>query len=287
MIPRALLSSAFTEVDEKPIPVAGDTVLIGNSEGSFEPVRTPLDALNEVGSQQQFAVSGTAVLIPPSGTIAPNGTTTLAIALPQTYDMGLWVYLPAGAITSVGGGAEGLYWAVASTTQILQFKNNYVDPDAAEFIPRSPATVGSNATGSDSAYATVDSTNLTMANLTIPADSMGLNGRVDVDVHFSQISSGNAMRNMVQISDNDLTRLNSSANLSARHISFFQNMGVASKQVAGADSSVVAGKTDPALRFSEDTTADIQLTCKGWMHSGELATGYVLLDSLKFEITTA
>lgn len=282
-----LYDIGHTERTEKLVPVAADSVIIGDSAASFALKRTTLGAQNAVGSQQQFVTSGTAVLLPPSGTIAPNGTTTLASALPETYDMGLWVYLPAGAITSVGGGVEGLYWAVASTTSILQFKNNFVDPSAAEFVPRPPDTVGTNATGSDSAYTSIASTNLLMANVTIPADSMGLNGRIDVDAHFSQNTGTQPRRTMVQISDTDMTRINSSANTSARHISFLQNLGVASKQVGGADSSPVAGKVDPAARFAEDTTADLQLTFKGYLHATDIATEFVILDAFMVVITTS
>ena len=63
----------------------------------------------------------------PSGTVAADGTITLATALPTTYSGGMWGRLPAGAVV---GGAAGLYWIVFSSTAVGAVKTSFADPAA-------------------------------------------------------------------------------------------------------------------------------------------------------------
>ena len=131
--------------------------------------RTNTTAL-ELKSNLQEIVNVIPVIIPNSSTVATNGSITLT-ALPDTYALGAWVYLPAGAIV---GGAAGFYWTVFSSTTEGIVKTNYVDPSATEFLPYVPTGTLTTAVGSNSAYVTPTASDVALINITLPANTVSV-----------------------------------------------------------------------------------------------------------------
>ena len=131
--------------------------------------RTNTTAL-ELKSNSQEIVNAIPVIIPNSSTVGTNGAITLT-ALQDTYALGAWVYLPAGAIV---GGAAGFYWTVFSSTTEGIVKTNYVDPSATEFLPYVPTGTLTTAVGSNSAYVTPTASDVALINITLPANTVSV-----------------------------------------------------------------------------------------------------------------
>jgi hypothetical protein len=117
---------------------------------------------------------GIPFIIPSSGVMGNNGAlsgiTALSTTFPQAY-----VYLPAGAISS--GSAAGWYYTVFSSTTAGTVYNN-VYTSGTPTVPASPSAF---VTTGPSAY--VQTTGfITSLNptVTIPANSMTANGRVEI-----------------------------------------------------------------------------------------------------------
>lgn len=124
----------------------------------------------ELKSNLQEIVNAIPVIIPNSSTVATNGAITLT-ALPDTYALGAWVYLPAGAIV---GGAAGFYWTIFSSTTAGIVKTNYVDPSATEFLPYVPTGTLTTAVGSNSGYVTPTASDVALINITLPANTVSV-----------------------------------------------------------------------------------------------------------------
>jgi len=116
-----------------------------------------------------------------SGTIATNGTVTLGTALPRIYPA-IWLYFPASAV--VGDATGGLYFCVMSSTTVgvvyagKQGVANGVNTAALPFQPFFPTSLVA-VTGSNSAY-TGSTTETFLVNVTIPPQTLGLQGQVRV-----------------------------------------------------------------------------------------------------------
>ena len=146
--------------------------------------RTNTTAL-ELKSNLQEMVNVIPVIIPNSSTVATNGSITLT-ALPDTYALGAWVYLPAGAIV---GGAAGFYWTVFSSTTAGIVKTNYVDPSATEFLPYVPTGTLTTAVGSNSAYVTPTASDIALINITLPANTVSVGSALKA---FCRVTCSNA-----------------------------------------------------------------------------------------------
>lgn len=134
--------------------------------------RTNTTALSLISNVTE--VTGTIpVIIPNSSTVATDGSITLT-ALPDTY-AGAWVYLPAGAVVE---GLAGLYWTVFSSTTAGVVKTNYVNPATTEFVPYVPTGTLTTAVGSNSAYVTPTGSDLALANITLPANSISIGSSI-------------------------------------------------------------------------------------------------------------
>jgi hypothetical protein len=131
-----------------------------------------------------LAQSAVPVCLAPNGTVATNGTVTLGTALPTTYSGGIWLRLPAGAVS---GGSAGLYYTVMSSTTVGQVYTEFVDP-ANPFTPYIPSTLVA-ATGSNVAYTQTTATEITLVNVTLPGGAMGANGSVRSDIYIEYNNS--------------------------------------------------------------------------------------------------
>lgn len=107
-----------------------------------------------------------------SGSMANNGAVTAMTALPKTYSNGAYLYLPANAIQA--GSAAGWYWFVGSST-------------TAGTVYNSTYTSGTPIVGTTTAFATTgpgaftgDTGAVTFVTITVPANSLGINGSLDI-----------------------------------------------------------------------------------------------------------
>lgn len=121
-----------------------------------------------IASKVEEITGSIPVILPNSATVATNGAITLT-ALATTYSNGAWVYLPAGAIVD---GLAGLYWTIFSSTTAGVVKTNYVDAATTEFIPYVPSGTLVTAVGSNSAFVTPTGSDITLVNITLPANSI-------------------------------------------------------------------------------------------------------------------
>ena len=142
----------------------------------------------ELKSNLQEIVNAIPVIIPNSSTVGTNGAITLT-ALPDTYALGAWVYLPAGAIV---GGAAGFYWTVFSSTTAGIVKTNYVDPSATEFLPYVPTGTLTTAVGSNSAYVTPTGPDVALINITLPANTVSVGSALKAFCRVTCSISANA-----------------------------------------------------------------------------------------------
>jgi hypothetical protein len=130
-----------------------------------------------------LAQSGVPVGIANNGTVATNGQVTLGTALPRVYSNGIWLYLPAGAVS---GGVAGLYWCVMSSTTVGQVYTNFADTSLG-FVPYIPTGTLVNAVGSNSAYTQTTNAEIVLANINLPGNSLGNTGSISV------VSSGHVV----------------------------------------------------------------------------------------------
>ena len=176
------MSVTYTSTTGKPV-IVGSYIIgvspglsLGNAVDELDVLvgislnRTNTTAL-ELKSNLQEIVNVIPVIIPNSSTVATNGAITLA-ALPNTYALEAWVYLPAGAIV---GGAAGFYWTVFSGgAGVGIVKTNYVDPSATEFLPYVPTGILTTAVGSNSTYVTPTASDIALINITLPANTVSV-----------------------------------------------------------------------------------------------------------------
>ena len=133
----------------------------------------------EIGSQLSLGW-GIPVCLPPSGTIAANGALTLGTALPKIYSGGLWMYFPAGAVSS--GSAAGMYWTVMSSTTVGTVSANFLAVGGTPSIPAALTAVSDAGPG---AYTTPTTTLTGLVALPIPGGVLGPNGQFRANIQAS------------------------------------------------------------------------------------------------------
>ena len=235
-----------------------------------------------LGGKSKFpyvlAQSSVPVILVPNGTVATNGTVTLGTALPATYSGGAWIRLPANAIVS---GAAGLYWCVFSSTTVGQVYTNFADP-ASEFIPSIPVGTLVAATGSNSAYTQSTGADVTLVNVLLPANSMGVTGSLIISPF---VASPNNANNKIWRTKSGSTNLNSTTNTTATADArpvIFRNAGAANLNFSnGFLGYAQGGSTYPYNRLAIDTSANQTITFTGQM---AVATDYIALDAICFEV---
>jgi hypothetical protein len=139
------------------------------------------------GHADQNLIRGAVPAIIQAGTVAANGTVTLAQALPFTF-ANAWLWLPAGAIV---GGAAGWYFARFTSTTVGQVFDEYRNP-AAGFIPSTPFRALYLAVGSGSAYAIPAATNIPVLSVAVAGNSFGNNGGFELEVEITALANANS-----------------------------------------------------------------------------------------------
>jgi len=209
-----------------------------------------------------------------------NTANSLGNPLPANYTGGIWVYLPAGAVS---GGAAGFYWCVATQTAtangILQVTTAYQSSMGVSSIP----TGFVNAVGSGSNFTGVTST-VTLAAPVVPGGAMGANGalRPMADYVFPQNANAKATRfALAGVAFTDNTNTNNSG---IKDLTLLRNRGVQTAQVGGTIGFgwTVGQTAGGALRYiSADTSVNQALTVSAQLSN---ATDFIVLEGFTVEV---
>jgi hypothetical protein len=225
-----------------------------------------------------LAQDGVAVGLAPNGTVATNGQVTLGTALQRIYSNGIWLYLPAGAVS---GGSAGLYWCVMSSTTVGQVYTNFADTSQ-KFTPYIPNGSLVNAVGSNSAYTQIISTNITLINATIPGNYIGASGSLRSIQQFSCLNNANAKSVQLQFGANNIIYNASIANSAgAQTLATIRNCGVTNSQVANFNSLTGLGTSSNMGYYSNDTTVDQPILVSA---SISVATDYIIFEAGSLEV---
>jgi hypothetical protein len=135
--------------------------------------------------------TGLPFVIVSSGSMGNNGALTFTGAVASAYPSA-YVYLPAGAISS--GSAAGFYYAVFSTTTAATVYNNtYTPSNTPPTIPASPTAFVTTGPG---AY-TQNGIGILTFNVSVPANTLTVNGKIDVDAFSTQTGNSALLQLLV------------------------------------------------------------------------------------------
>lgn len=204
---------------------------------SFVPAHRTLAKL--CGMPYILAQSAVPACLAPNGTVATDGTITLGTALPTTYSGGIWLRLPAGAVS---GGSAGMYYAVMSSTTVGQVYTNYHDP-ASEFIPYIPSSLTA-AVGSNVAYTQTTGADVTLINAPLTAAIDNVTLRITETIFHSNSAGSKIPRSYI---GSDIVF--SQANTTSLSLSFYQMCHLHNGKVLYRNSANIGGVSGigPAL----------------------------------------
>ena len=226
---------------------------------------------------KQWAVP---VGIAPSGSVGSNGALTLGTALPVTYDSGIWLYFPAGAIAV--GSAAGLYWCRMGSTTAGTVYNTVLN--GSQEVPYIPPTDVPFVTTGPGAYTGVTST-VTVATAIVPGGAIGPNGTLLVqDVKAATNSAAGNKVVGVSLggsSIGDKSIVNTSTNL---HRSV-QNRGRQDRQIAERSNQSSPGYEASAdfSRQAVDTSANQPFRITLLV---ETATNFLILETARVSVVS-
>lgn len=148
----------------------------GNGTGGLVDATQSVDYAAPISLQSNLEI-----YMSSSGSIANNGALTLTTALQNIMTDGCWMTFPAGAIAAGIPAAAGMkYWVVMSSTTVGTIYNNTYTPGTN--LPTPPATPTAFVTTGPGAFTQVVATDVTAYSLTVPANTMGPNGSIDIEV---------------------------------------------------------------------------------------------------------
>ena len=234
------LASTLTGVELVPVVQSGQTR------------QTTVADLNRVnGYAQPFTLvsCGIPFVIPSSGTMGDNGALS-AIAVVRSAYTSAYVYIEADVIAS--GVPAGWYYAVFSSTSEATLYNN-IYTIGIPSVPSSPTAFVTTGIG---AYTRTSSISIAAIQVTISANTLGVNGFIDVSLATSQTNNGNSKSIGVGMDYNNIV---TSQMFGAANIVLTGKIvacGVTNKQVGSAISSAGAVYTAEANNRTYDMTTD-------------------------------
>jgi hypothetical protein len=148
----------------------------GNGSGGLADAVLSVDYAAPISIQ-----SALEVVMPSSGSIGNNGALTLTTALQNTLSDGCWMTFPVGAIAAGIPAAAGMkYWVAMSSTTVGVIYNNTYTPGTN--LPTPPTTPTAFVTTGPGAFTQVTGTDVTAYSVTIPANTLGPNGSIDIEL---------------------------------------------------------------------------------------------------------
>lgn len=219
--------------------------------------------------------NGIPFIVPSSGSVGNNGALTMTTALPLTYARG-YVCLQNNVIAS--GVAAGCYYATCSSATLCTLFNNLYTGPAAPTVPASPTAFATTGPG---AYTETTSA-VTLASVSIPANSLGTNGSIRLSAEWG--IPGNTNTKTVAATFGGSTVLAQApaagTTLSLRHQNQITNRGVTNQQftwTSGTNGVGTAAHTQIAI----DTTAAQNIAFTGQV---AVATDFVILEGFTVEV---
>ena len=228
----------------------------------FSGTRAAFDAIFSTSALPQLGADDVTLiqasvpcLLPGSGTVTvTTGALALTIAAQGIQVGPCWVYLPAAAFSD---GVLGWYYCVMSANNAGIVYTNYQSP-ALPFVPYIPVDPVVKATGAGAYTGVV--TEVTMLNVRVPANTIGINGKLKVKAIASHINGAiNKVLN-VKLGGTLIGTFTNTTTLFGAIEVALRNRGVANKQVI---SSEVLGVPLAAGYGTFDTTTDLALTITG------------------------
>lgn len=218
-------------------------------------------------------------IVPPDGTVATDGTITLGTALQFIYPHA-WVYLPTGAVV---GGVAGMYYCTFTTTTVGIVNTNYVNAATTPFVPSIPTTAVA-AVGSNAGYVTVVTTDHAIANVTIPAYSMGATGKVSLRATFAISTSSNAKT--IKAVFGNMTPLAAvpTASLSLEVQKDVINQTSSIQVSSSAAVATGTGAAGVLIKGAVDTTADVAYIIYGQTHTTDSGAAGIVMESMTVQI---
>lgn len=222
------------------------------------------------------AKSAVPVILAPDGTVATNGVVTLGTALPLIYTSA-WVRLPAGAVV---GGLAGLYYVVFSSTTVGQVYTKFADA-ATAFTPTIPTGTLVAAVGSNAAYTQTTGADVTLANVTVPANTLGADGTMKTVVLQSNNNSAGAKIVKGKFGGSTFMSASVTTSLALETSKRVSNRGLVTKQLVHADYVVGAVSAVAPTQLAINTAAAAALVVTGQI---AVATDYLVLESFGVEV---
>lgn len=182
-----------------------------------------------------------------TGTVGANGALTLGTALISTYNIGLYLYFPAGAVFS--GSAAGFYFCTMSSTTAGTIFNNVMG--ALPVVPTSPIAVVDAGPG---AYTGVTSA-IDAVTYSIPGKSIGKNGSL---IYNYETSNNNSVNNKSYTTLLGGTIFIGATRTTSTHENFtsrMRNIGSESRQSLFAATESSTSTSTVFVNGSVDTTA--------------------------------
>ena len=265
----------------------GSAILAGTSADNGKQI-TFYDSTSSIWRSLLITAFGTtltctATLSSTASGLGPFSTTTaLGSPLPVNYTNGVWVYLPTGA-TALG--SAGYYWCTpyetSSVNGMLQLTTAY---QATMGIPTIP-TGFSNALGSGANFTQVTSTNITLASVTIPGNSMGANGMLRASGLLTGDGAATTTRFITQNFGSLVVATGNyliTAALSGRIFQEIRNRGVTNGQITHHSTTTPAalGAALAVTQGTVDTTVSQTYSVQGSLTT---ATDFIVLEALTVE----
>lgn len=200
-------------------------------------------------------VSAVPMYVAATGTMANNGAVTLGTAMTRVFNGGLWLHLPASAISA--GSSAGWYWTVMSSATVGQvFNSTYTSG-----VPRI-GTATAFATTGPGAF-TGETGSVTAMTYSLPANSLGIYGGGEGLIIWSGTNNANNKTGTINLAGTAIETLNIVNNIAARNAFEFYNIGTAAMQTVGPTNvntyygiSGATGITQTTI----DSTAAISIT---------------------------
>lgn len=207
--------------------------------------------------------SGIPMILPSSGTSNASGQITLTTALPY-QPAAAFIYLPVGVITAGSQGtAAGLYAVTFSSTTVCQ-------------------VTGTGIVSANTGYTQTTASDLTLATVTVPANSMGINGRVMPTSLWTFPNNANTKTMRVKFGGTTFQSFALTTVSTQRAQCEIVNRGVANIQIsANTNNGGYTSGTTATVNGAIDTTADATLLFTGNL---SVATDYIILESARTDI---
>lgn len=204
-----------------------------------------------------LALSGVPVISLSSGTMGNNGAVSALTALNRTYNMGAWVWLPAGAVAAGIPAAAGYLWFVGTSTTAGTVFNSTWNGVGAPPVGTTTAFV----TTGPGAF-TGDIAEIVGPTITLPANAMGPNGFIEVESLWSFTNSAGTKTHRVRFggaAGAQFLSLGSTTTASFGDKRFIVNTGLTNSQLGGvtgnAGASYWGASPSTPMTASVDTTA--------------------------------